>query len=275
MIVAGDAGSPTWRTLGLASFVVAVVAMITATVVVGLKGADALASIALALSILSFVVQIILFVLQANTSNQQLFQSQALNSETQKLLEEVRVRATSTQDLLSGQFNTLLEHALGIAADKAQAKTGINSDDLQSILRESLVTTAVTQRQSAGASRTVLPSPPARRGPSETDRLVLAELEKPPTEKERADGLRAIRNLSLGALREFAKYVQDEYVSRRKGTAVGFVGEMNDGEAELVKAGILERTAHETGGQIVLTAKGRQLARVYAAEDPEVISPQT
>ena len=218
-----------WRVLAFASLIVAVVAVTTATIVLGLNDVDALASIALSLAILSFVIQLILFVLQANTSNQQLLQSQQLNSETQKLLEEVRVRATSTQDLLSGQFNTLLEHALGGVADKAEAKTGIDASDLQAIMREAVF---------AARQQPAVPMPPAqsrsprvasRRSPTPDDIAILARLESRPTDNERDAALAEIRTLPLAALREFVKYVEDEFESRKNGTIVGFVGDLSAG----------------------------------------------
>ena len=83
-------------------------------------------------------------------------------------------------------------------------------------------------------------------------------------------GLDDLARLSLGARREFVRYVQDEFESRRNGGTVGFTGDLSPGEEELKVAGLIEEEARTLGPWYVLSGKGRALARVYAAADPGV-----
>ncbi|MEV6816510.1 hypothetical protein [Micromonospora sp. NPDC051296] len=71
-----------WRMIAFSCALLAAGSTGTLAIVVPVKDVDTLSTIALALAILAFVIQIIVFIAQSWTSGQQMLQSQAINSDT-------------------------------------------------------------------------------------------------------------------------------------------------------------------------------------------------
>ncbi len=96
------------RGVAVAAFILAVACLGTLAIVADQNNADALSTIALALAVLAFSVQIIVYVAQAATSHQQMLRSEQLNTETSSLLVDVRGSADATQLLVREQFSNVL-----------------------------------------------------------------------------------------------------------------------------------------------------------------------
>src|SRR5262245_33368932 len=106
----GSAGALTfrWSHIAVAASTIAVASLGTLTVIATVQRADTLATVALLLAILAFIIQIVVFIAQAWTSGQQMLQSQSMNADTQALLAELRETARATNDLLIRQFDRVL-----------------------------------------------------------------------------------------------------------------------------------------------------------------------
>jgi hypothetical protein len=121
-----------WRWISLIGATLAVGAITALLVVVGLSDSSLLATVALALAVVAFIVQVVVFVAQLSVSNQQMVQSERLNAQTRDLLTEIRAAAVGMEAVQKGQFERLLDHALGQVSDEAADI----SEDLGSIRSE-------------------------------------------------------------------------------------------------------------------------------------------
>jgi hypothetical protein len=119
------------RFLGIVSLAVAIAAVTTLTIVVAVRQADGLATIALVLAILAFVIQILVFIAQAQTSSQQMLQSERLNTQTRSLLSEIQATARSTQGMMREHVSELIKALIdanggkGLAAADIEALRGL------------------------------------------------------------------------------------------------------------------------------------------------------
>jgi hypothetical protein len=118
-----------WRAVAITSCIVALAAIGALVVVATIKRADPLSTIALALAILAFVIQILVFVAQNWTTGAQMLQSQTLNTETKSLLVELRTSAQGTNAMLNEQFNKLLDRML-VTTRTAVEEAGGDSVDV-------------------------------------------------------------------------------------------------------------------------------------------------
>lgn len=120
-----------WKTIGLGSLLVNLAAIGALAVVASVKRADVLSTVALALAVLSFIGQIIIFTFQAVQSADHLKQAEAIKDETVALLSEARTRIEGTQQMVSrqyDQFQNLLRTRDDLDIDKRGSATG-ESDD--------------------------------------------------------------------------------------------------------------------------------------------------
>jgi hypothetical protein len=92
--------SVSWSGLAFAAGALALASTSSLAIVATIVKADALSTIALALAILSFIIQIGLFIAQSWTSGQQVLHSEELNSDTRAILAEVRENARGTNQMI-------------------------------------------------------------------------------------------------------------------------------------------------------------------------------
>jgi hypothetical protein len=83
------------RPVATTSVLLAVASLGTLVLVATQKNVDALSTIALALAILAFGAQLIIYIAQAATSNQQLYLSQVVQTETARMLAGIQASAES------------------------------------------------------------------------------------------------------------------------------------------------------------------------------------
>jgi hypothetical protein len=106
--------SITWKSVALVALALAVSSIAGIVIVATVKGADALATVALSLAVLAFVIQIVVFIAQTWTSGQQALQSEQINTSTRALLAELQESARGTNRLLTNQFDKILERLLHV-----------------------------------------------------------------------------------------------------------------------------------------------------------------
>jgi hypothetical protein len=99
------------------------------------KASDRLATIALILASVAFLLQIAFFVFQIWLAQEQDRRTNATYRETAELLTRIETTSSDTVDVIKDQFRFVLEHALG-----SQSSTGLvvaaEDDDLESDLEE-------------------------------------------------------------------------------------------------------------------------------------------
>ena len=176
-----------WRRVALGGILVSITCLSTLAVVATVRGANALSTIALALSILSFTSQLVIFTIQAWTSTQQLRQSESLNTQTNALVSEVRADVAGTKSLMTDHFKDLLQAAITKSipeAEKAAAASNasVPGDQVAELLTglEQALDRAATQ--SASHSTPVTRSKP--RSPSPEDERVIQMMSTWPDETE-------------------------------------------------------------------------------------------
>jgi hypothetical protein len=165
--------------------------------------ADALSTIALALAILSFIIQIGLFIAQSWTSGQQVLHSEELNSDTRAILAEVRENARGTNQMISDQFEKVLAHLLNTT--KRTVDESVKGPEAK-IINQRLdreFENAMRRRNSELVRE--------RRTPTDEERTLLAAFRSYPSDpKELAESQEAISHLSPQGIIGLSALADDE-----------------------------------------------------------------
>jgi hypothetical protein len=208
-----------------------------------IKDADVLSTVALALAVLAFVAQLLVFIAQSWSANQQMVQSEGLNRQTQALLAQVQVSAQSTQALLSEQFDTVLRHALGTALPK-----GADTDRVARNVRREL--------------DELLARSPMLRAPRVLDEGRISSLKSWPSSDVGAPAAAQVGTLSPRATAYLSKFALDNLEVLTEGGAPGFYVDPDETESaeELVNAGLLQ--FGEPPPEFEPVRKGRVYARL-------------
>lgn len=141
-----------WSALSLALGVVAIASLGALVIVATVKDVDVLSTVALALAILAFAAQIIVSLAQSQASAQQLAASERVNAETRGLLAQIGAQGASLLANQSGQFDRVLEAALGTESVRSAVHaaspedegnnpnelTGVDAEALSTALRRSV-----------------------------------------------------------------------------------------------------------------------------------------
>jgi hypothetical protein len=101
--------------------------------VVGTGDEDPLASIALALAIFAFALQIVFFIVQLRIASDQDRRSAELFRDTSAVLTKIDERSSATVEVIREQFGFVLSHALGVPLD---ADTGSDETEPDSVIAE-------------------------------------------------------------------------------------------------------------------------------------------
>jgi len=158
----------TWLSAGLAT--VAVGALGTLGVVVGINDVDTLSTIALALAVLAFAAQLIVSLAQGMAAAQQVAQVERVNADTQAALAALRATSDALLATQREHFGELLRAALSKAVPEAVEETlaaegsspgdGLNEDLRREQLEGAIVSRVFEllkelpdSRQSSGESR--------------------------------------------------------------------------------------------------------------------------
>ncbi|MEU3456730.1 hypothetical protein ABZ671_24475 [Micromonospora sp. NPDC006766] len=255
-----------WRMVAFVCMLLAAGSTGTLAIVVPVKDVDTLSTIALALAILAFVIQIIIFVVQSWTSGQQMLQSEAINSDTRSLLTELRESAKSTNQLLANQYDKILERLL-LTTERAvneTATTGaVNLDELRSRLerdlRQALNEEIHSPTRSSRMDRL-----------SSEQRARLNYLETYPRPSQLDETLHILLGLSPLALATLLKFGRDAMSSIINGRYEGFhrrdIGQAAD-ELERLNLIAVAKDVSLRGSEqlLVLTPAGRKAVRPLTA----------
>lgn len=106
--------------IAIASLLLTVASLTTLVIIVAIQGADLLSVVALALAVIAFSAQLIIYIVQAAQAAADNRRSLQLHAELSALLSELRERTGRTQR----SVDTINERLLSAVIDKTQAVTG-------------------------------------------------------------------------------------------------------------------------------------------------------
>lgn len=253
-----------WKHVALGATLTAVSSLAALAVSVSITDADTLSTVALALAILAFVIQIMMFIAQSWVSDQQASQTHAINAETMSALAELRTRAAGTQDILAKQADTAMRYAFERQVVESR-KLGLSTEKMaQSI---DLGDEGITSEGYEEATE-----------PSEEDVEIMSRLWEYPDEQSGVPMLPLFVDLSPIAGSTLKFLGEDELDSRRIGVRPGVRVKAEDspGVVELMDRGLIEWVSgdevrhkmarpREDDRFIRLTPTGREVARFLTA----------
>jgi hypothetical protein len=241
------------RTVAIVSSAVTVATLTTLVVTTGVRDADGLSTVALSLAIVSFAAQLLVFIVQTHSANEQELRSQRLYANMLGLLAQVGERTKGTHHAITMMQTEMLQHLLGKARSEADA-AGLRPDEPQydEHLAESLARLWPDAPESA---------------PSREDERVIRDLstfsEDPSVVSDAVESLSALPDEDLALLAELGR---DERISRALGTPPGLpsVGDPK----QLFQSGLIRPFALGKTHLWQLSPRGRELARVLLADGP-------
>lgn len=250
--------------IAVGALAVALTCLATLVVVASIHDVDTLSTVALALAVIAFVAQLIVFVVQTNASNSQMLNSRALHAELLRLLGRMDERARGTDAAVTTINERLLEAALGKVMPFSD-DPGVEGLEIKRLARD------VAEVLDSSAHDRATRVPRTEREADENrynDEAIVRMLRTfpGPAESEAAvKGLEALEPTSRELLKRFA---EDEIETRGPNSTMGpGLGHHWPGSDGLLRAGLIERDP-EGFSLNVLTPKGRDTARLLTALGP-------
>lgn len=249
--------------VSIAALLVAVAALTTLVIVVAIREADLLSVVALALAIIAFSAQLIIYIVQAGESASATRRSLELHVQLSGLLSELRERTGSTQRSVDSINSRLLEAVIG----KTQRRPGHEAPE-EFAERVAETYAAVSQSAVASPARSVrqqrfsnafpdpLPGAEAKR---------IREFMSSWPEAEEIDEISEIlEGLDDDSVVGLTNYASDLLSSTQPNAAFG--PGLGSDRPELMASGLIEKIR---GWKLyTLTEKGMRAARVFTADGP-------
>lgn len=259
-----------------------VVALGTALVtVVSVRDLDALATLALTLAILAFLVQLVIFAVQLWISTQQDIHSAGLFSETKILLSSVQSSTNESLYMLREQLRPLIlrgvDQALEQEMDVSKTKGDKNqptptfAERVVQNVEDAVVEAPSTVRQSLRPSRDAT-ARALERLKARREAAAQSPLMTFPDASEGGPLLDALEHLTPPAAAYLGRFANDELESLMRGTEIGLKRRSVDDPLarELLGAGLIEMKPQPAGSDevpmFVLTDHGRQVARLVSGQ---------
>jgi hypothetical protein len=264
----GTAGtlSISYRIVALGSGLLAAGCLTTLIVVSALNDADALASTAMALAIITFIVQLIVYVAQAEQARRDNVLAQQLHKELSASLADLTARAHGTESLVESMNEKLLDKALRIA--ETEGRDAVPAEFTRGLAQNF---SGGRSPQSGAFDDTADESPfPIKTWGPDEDERILARLLRWPSDQEEEETFRGhIEGLTDEAAFMLRQFATDEAANRNPNSELapswfaspdGYAEELFDrGLIENFRGGVFANTlAH-------LTDAGRDAARAFTA----------
>jgi hypothetical protein len=266
------------RVVGIASGLGAVACLAALVVVASVKGADALSTVALALAVLAFAIQIIVFIADAHAARSQMLRSEEINSDTRTLLTDLRATALSTQAMVGEQFSQLLSAFMSAASTTAKESGKLDPDELERRLMEnvrrefgarspSLIPSAPSSLTTSWTRRDEAPEGTQGGAPRAPDADATASIMRTfPDASEGVAALDVLRGLPPEDRARLARLAHDDLNSRELGFYLGLrlgsIGETDN----LTSRGLAEIERREDQVLVRLTDSGRAAGRLFTAQ---------
>jgi hypothetical protein len=258
-----------WSIIAFSAAMLAVASTATLAVIATVKDVDSLSTIALVLAILAFVIQIVVFIAQAWTSNQQMLQSQVLNADTRTLLAELQESTRATNYLITQQLDRIIDRLL-VTAEQAVEESAGDVAALRPRLRTAL-SDAVRQETGGRLASSWDAQSPGRDVPMTMERTDALQrmLTYPSSLEEFQTAIRSLRELSSSALKGLHSLADDVVFSIEFGRRVGQLRPTVDGVDELDREGLIipasDYPSSAEGQAVTLSPKGESLGRLLTA----------
>lgn len=257
------------KSVAVVSALVAMGSLAALSIVVSVKDVDILSTVALALAILAFVVQIIVYVVQSASASQQLADARYLHGEMMSVLAELQTRSAGTQrsieSLQDQMINDLRRKAAGPDAEPldAHAVTAVAVEAARSRLSGADNADIAIARSQLDEATTEYPGGPD----AETAAAIVQELTTWPSVKEMEEKIAPLFESKddhfLNALRWVVTDARNFVSSQSIGPGVDIA---NPSIAALVEEGLAEKIP---GWKLATaSARGRDVGRVFTAPGP-------
>lgn len=237
-----------WRGVAIGSMLLNLGAIGSVATVATVRGSDALATVALALAIIAFICQLIVFSVQTWQSGEQLKQAERLNSETHGLVGELRTRLESTHDMVATQYRELL-HLAALRSEVQRVKSGEAENASQASISADELAAVAVEASPRLSVKPYLQAALEWPAPGDVRRL-LKVLEPLPNETLVALAADAV----IDALARTVNEVPN--------------GPYGSVDQPLVEAGLAIKVSDEKSDRVQLTEKGRTAARLLLADWP-------
>lgn len=239
--------------------VVAVAALAALVVVAAIQRSDELATVALCLAIVAFIVQVMVFVFQQSTAHEQSMRAEFIFGETKRVLAQVQERTQGTQAAVT----RLDERMLDALIAKAARESGevVTTDRLT---HEAQRAVEPLVAPSEGVSTNRWPGPL----PQDEARKLFEEMSTyPSTEAERREAVDALKRLNRYALATVWLSAEDLVASTAPDSPVG--PGLKAANIKEIPDEWFQRFVGPDGRQLeVLSPEGRRIARVLTAKGP-------
>jgi hypothetical protein len=247
-----------WRTIAIGSLLLNLGTIGAVATIATLDRSNALATVALALAIISFICQLIVFTVQGWQSGEQLKQAESLNAETIGLISEMRTRIEGTHEMVSSQYKELLHlTTLKSVADAASTKAETNGSSGE------VIAAAVAEAASSALQNSTVPTPSQIRGLAVRGDTDQRYTDWPSSLEEAKVALEALEKLTPHNIGSFILDVGLQIVGDRLGERLPIKVYKSDGP--LIDAGLLAQPDEENSR---LTNHGNQAARLIVSPWP-------
>jgi hypothetical protein len=251
--------SISWRSIALASLLVNLGAIATIVTIAAVRDAGILNTVVLALVVIVFVCQLIIYSIQTWQSGQQLQEARQLNANTLSLLPDAQARIEGTQQMASSQYQEFI-HLITLKAGPEVARSVKNLEATPTAIKAVAQTVQKIEDSAAGTWWTQLP----RATPSF---LLFKWANSAQAADESLSDLEFIH--ANGLLGVFFLSVDDEISSAVRGIEGG-LGHVPHVDEVMIQHGLLEKCMSINGShqKVVLTDKGRLAAANLLAPWP-------
>jgi len=266
-----QAFSVSWRTTGIVALVVGTGSLTSLVLVASIKSVNILATVALALAVVTLTAQIVIFLGQFVVTAQQTQRDNTVYTETQGILTRIENQADSIHVMVTQHYDKLLDKV--IAGTNATVEAAITADpeiDIDTLKER--IATELSEIVSAERSSAIGGSPRRDNPTVANPGLVLKQWPgQSVLETLASEGLRDLSPNGQNALVGVASQHIANVVTGATSMPIS-LPEDGVGSQELVDVGVLQTTPSDNqtfaSPQFRLTIKGRAAVRLITADPP-------
>jgi hypothetical protein len=268
-----------YRAVSLAASLLAAASITALIVVASLEDASALASTAIALAIITFIVQLIVYVAQAEQTRRENELTQSLHAELRSSLADLTARAQGTEATVASINDKVLDKALQLTGSSKleNLPPGFTRDLAQNVAELLAQPIARPNTQDPGRGDFQTEFPPKSWGPEE-DLRVLGLLTSWPSDSNEVHELRKlVEGLTDTEALALSAFARDEESFRNPGNSIApSLATVHEYAQGLYDRGLVADVGDTAYGKelAALTEAGRKAARVFTApgNPPEEIA---
>ncbi|HZO66232.1 MAG TPA: hypothetical protein VFB74_14605 [Kribbellaceae bacterium] len=248
-----------WRIVALSSLLLNLVAIAAIATIANVQNADALATVALALSVLAFISQLIIYSVQTWQSGEQLRQAKELNAQTLGVLSDARARIEGTHKMVSDQYAELMHLTALKARSVIEADIGASADrkvDASTVSRVIDSFELAHERVHAGNAELI------------GNQRWSWPIPWPTSANEVRDALLSLQSVDKASWWSLIASIDTDILSQyTESTASLLFTDVSD--TPLIKAGLVRSSQRPDNlPGVVITEKGRIVGRLWLAEWP-------